>query len=162
VVLFNTTLARWIHETLLDLCDKLHPSQWDKAIDHDEVEALLPVLNTWTDRDLKQAFDCTVGTTDQQQARERAEVYRREIEQKYSALKRLNDVIPGHPQQVIDFLVETDRRWFQYTAEKEDREKLRSRLREVARMVLDQTVHDLTKLREMDRSFKGFSKRDLN
>lgn len=109
---------------------------------------------------MRQAFDCLPGTNAQQKAYDRAQVYRAELLQTFPASthKKVNDLLAK--TGTIDFLVETDRRWWQFNYEHlSDRKNAIERLRKVGRQVLQECAEAVGHADKVIEQFKGFAKR---
>ncbi|MBD1996006.1 hypothetical protein H6G00_05165 [Leptolyngbya sp. FACHB-541] len=157
VMMVITTLARWIHETNLDILTPIPPQQWlsEASTILEEVNSFRGVLMTWVEDELKQAFDATCGSEVQEESQRRAEEYSAELAQRFGQPNQQPDI-----QEVIDFAVETDRRWFQYQCSGQGKNLPQiARLRKVNQLVLLESLEAITKATKMVDSFKGFAKR---
>ncbi|SRR5579883_1162797 len=160
MVLVTTALVRYSHESVLDAIRDRPPQEWVEASPDDEIDKFCGVLLTWVDPVMQKAFDCLSGMIAPQEAHDRAQAYREELLQTFPASthKGVNDLLVS--TGTIDFLVETDRRWWQYNREHlSDRQEVIDRLRQVARQIMQECAEANQQAEEVVEQFKGFAKR---
>lgn len=152
MMMLTTTLVRYIHHCMLDAARNTPIIQRAIQPPTEAINTFRAVLLTWADQFAQQVFDSTSGTVAVAEAAARAQAYRAEL-QAFPGVTALET-------DVIDFLVETDRRWYQYRAEalpiaQADLDRFRA----VGSAVLRESIDAHHRANQMLEQARGFAKR---